>query len=323
MSASNYPNGINNLVLRGIPITMTHPGRVFYVSNADVLYEHGQRLAGANSGDEGTLSRPFRTLDYAVGKCKANRGDIIMVMPGHAETYSQATATADDLTFDVAGIAVIGMGSGSLRPTFTQDTETTQTIAVTAANVTLYNLYFKSNVQDLAIAITLTTAKYFSLVKCQFDDTSNALNYLNVVESTGIANTIDGLLVEGCIYNGLDATFNTFCVVAAAQDDMKFIGNRAWTTATSAEPVLLDLTGDSTHLWMSKNSVSTLATTNVNILVKSSGTSGTGFLNDNFCASLDTTGVSFTVASGFRASTMYHGGVEATQAGLVDPAQDT
>lgn len=321
---SNYPNGfVNGITIRGVPLTVLHPGKVFYVNNSSVLASTDDGVAGADTPSAGTFQRPFATIDFAVGQCTANRGDIVAVMPGHAETYSQATATADDLTLDVAGVAIIGLGVGSLRPTITQDSEATQTIAVTAANVTLYNIFFKANEQDIAIGITLTTAKYFSLVNCQFDDQSNALNWLNIVESTGIANTVDGLHIENCVYNGLDASFNTFCVIAAAQDDMSFIGNRAWTIATSAEPVLLDLTGDSTHLWMTKNSVSTLATTNLNILVKSGGTSGTGFLNDNFCASLDTTGVSFTVASGFRASTMYHGGVEATQSGLIDPAQDT
>ena len=64
---------------------------------------------GADStGNDGSIRRPFATIDYAVGRCSANVGDVIYVMPGHTETVSAAAG----INLDVAGISVIGLGAG-------------------------------------------------------------------------------------------------------------------------------------------------------------------------------------------------------------------
>ena len=110
MGLSNYPNGWRNgVVVRGVPIEIPHPGKVFWVNNSSVLAEGG--IAGSD-GNDGTYQRPFGTIDYAVGRCTANRGDVIYVMPGHSETIGAAAA----VDFDVAGITVIGLGRGALQP---------------------------------------------------------------------------------------------------------------------------------------------------------------------------------------------------------------
>jgi hypothetical protein len=107
---SNYPGGFaQGVVIKGIPLTVSNPGKVFWVNGTTVL---APGAVGGSNGNDGSYRRPFATIDYAVGKCTANRGDIIMVMPGHSETISSATS----LVFDVAGVAVIGLGTGSLRP---------------------------------------------------------------------------------------------------------------------------------------------------------------------------------------------------------------
>jgi hypothetical protein len=71
------------------PIVQTHPGRVFWVSNASTLLAN-QR--GGSDGNKGTFNEPFSTLNYAVTQCVANRGDVIIVKPGHAENISSAPA---------------------------------------------------------------------------------------------------------------------------------------------------------------------------------------------------------------------------------------
>src|SRR5690349_4202727 len=99
---SNYPNGFaNGISVRGVPLCQTHPGQVFWVYNGSAL-SAGQK--GGSDGNDGTFNAPFATLDYAIGKCSDNRGDIIFVKPGHAETLTAAAAIA----LDVAGVAVVG-----------------------------------------------------------------------------------------------------------------------------------------------------------------------------------------------------------------------
>ena len=96
---SNYPNGFNQVTIRGLPLTQLHPGNVFWVNGSSVLPDKG--IAGSNNND-GTYLRPFATIDYAIGRCTGSRGDIIAVMPGHTEDI----AAAGGITLDVAGVAV-------------------------------------------------------------------------------------------------------------------------------------------------------------------------------------------------------------------------
>jgi len=181
-TASNFPGGFNNVTIRGIPITQSHPGQVFWVSNATTVLP-GQ--IGGSDGNPGTFNAPFSTLDYAVGRCTASRGDIIFVKPGHAETISSATA----LALDVAGVAIIGLGLGSARPTFTLDTANTATIAVSADNVAVINCKFVANFLSIASVFTLGAAASFTLQECDFTDTSAILDFLAIVTTTVSTNS--------------------------------------------------------------------------------------------------------------------------------------
>jgi len=95
--------------LRGIPWMGFPPdittGNIWFVDS-------GHPFASDNTHCGESPLEPFATIDYAIGKCTASNGDIIYVMPGHAETVN-ATAT---LTCDVAGISIVGLGNGTNRP---------------------------------------------------------------------------------------------------------------------------------------------------------------------------------------------------------------
>ena len=102
MAVSNYPNGFQQgLLVRDVPLEIPHPGKVFWVNNSGVLPDQG--IAGSN-GNPGTYLKPFASVDYAIGRCKANRGDVIYVMPGHSETIT----AAQGVDFDVAGVTCVG-----------------------------------------------------------------------------------------------------------------------------------------------------------------------------------------------------------------------
>lgn len=313
MPFSNFPNGfLNGVTIRGLPITQTHPGRVFYVNNSSVLAPGG--VAGADQG-AGTFIRPFATIGFAVGRCQANAGDIIMVMPGHAETISDATT----LLLDVAGIAILGLGSGSLRPTLTWDTANTATVPVSADNILLYNFKFVANFLSIAKAFTLTTAKHFGTVRCEPSDTSAILNFVNIIESTGAANTVDGLYDVGSSAAMIGTTFNTFAVLAATARGMRFNDTYVQSIDTADEPGLLDVTGIVTDLKIDGVTVSVKGTTNINVILKCTGTTSTGTITNSFAHSLDTTSVAYTIASGIQSSNVFVTGALATQGGRVNP----
>lgn len=213
MPMTNYPSGFRyGINLRGIPLTQTHPGQVFWLGNSSVL-SPGAR--GASNGNDGTFNAPFATLDYAVGRCVANRGDVIFVKPGHAETISSASIAA----LDVAGVAVIGLGVGSNRPTFTYTTATTANIPVTAANVSIQNLLFVANFADVASFFTATgtsTPTDFTVENCEFRDTASNLNALTIITGNATANSMDGLRFIGNRISSLGTTAATTAIKLAS-----------------------------------------------------------------------------------------------------------
>lgn len=105
------------------PITFSEPidvgaayvtppqGRVFFVC--------GDGTTVTNLDDQYTQfttsmeRRRFASVALALAECKASRGDVIFVHPGHTENLG-----VDAWPF-VAGVKIIGMGQGDTRPTFT------------------------------------------------------------------------------------------------------------------------------------------------------------------------------------------------------------
>lgn len=164
MPISNYPNGFAQGVnIRGIPLLSAYPGQVFWVSSG----------SGSN-GNAGTFDRPFQTIDYAVGRCTANRGDIIVVKPGHVETVT----AAGGLDLDVAGIAIIGLGAGSLRPTINFTTVVGADMDVDAANITVFNLLFTGGIDALTGPIDVNAAD-FTMLQCETRDvTGQATDFI-------------------------------------------------------------------------------------------------------------------------------------------------
>lgn len=98
---------------------------------AKVFYVHSG--SGSNEFDGLSWSTPLATLAAAMDKVTASVGDVIVVRPGHAET---TTAVA----LDVAGVRVVGLGTGRNKPAFTATTAASDLFNVSAANVGLYNV---------------------------------------------------------------------------------------------------------------------------------------------------------------------------------------
>lgn len=106
-------------------------GNRFFVDSGNTV--NGKDVAGGGLNPD----VPFVTLDYAIGQCTANNGDIIYLMPGHAETLT----AAGGVTCDIAGIKIIGLGEGSDRPTLTfSSTDNTASVLITAASTTIKNI---------------------------------------------------------------------------------------------------------------------------------------------------------------------------------------
>lgn len=233
--ASNYPDGFaNGIVVRGIPLAQAHPGQVFYVNNSTTI--GAPQKVGGSDGNKGTIQAPFGTIDYAIGRCVAGRGDIIYVMPGHAEEVTSATT----IVADVAGVAVIGLGQGTSRPTLTFTTANTATIPVSAANVSFKNILFVGNFLSIAAAITVGAAPWFDCEGCEFKDTSAILGFLSPIKTTVTVNA----------------------------DHLHFVGNRVHQISTTNTVAPIVILGTMTGLTVKDNRViSSVAHNNVSRLV--------------------------------------------------------
>jgi hypothetical protein len=143
MAFSNYTGFPGGLTVGGIPILNSYPDKVFWVDST----------SGSN-GNKGTFQRPFATLAYALTQTTAAKGQIILIKPGHTETISgAATVTWGTKT----SVAVIGLGTGSHRPTF-NFTATTSTITMTAANCAIKNCLFTGGIDAVVSPIVVSAA---------------------------------------------------------------------------------------------------------------------------------------------------------------------
>lgn len=317
MPISNFPGGFaEGISIRGMPLTLTYPGQVFWLGNSTVLAPNCR--TGADGGD-GTYNAPFATLDYAIGRCTASRGDIIMVKPGHAETISTATA----LALDVAGIAVVGLGVGSLRPTFTFGAATA-TIAVSVANVYLRNLLFVANFADVASVFTLTTAPGFSVEGCEFRDTSSILNFLTVVTTSATDAASNGLVFSGNKIRSLGTTAATTVIKLAGNMDRVEINGNYYTGAVlnNTAALLAHAAEVVTNLEMRGNSVFRLSTDTATgaILITTTSTTNTGMVSDNYVRHGDVAGALLVTAGSIYGMTNNLANGDADSSGFVLPA---
>jgi hypothetical protein len=211
----------------------SNPGG-FYVVSDRLLYPSGTIFwvhsgTGTNGAGYGrNPDAPLASIDYAVGLCTASKGDVIVAMPGHAETVS----AAGGLDLDVAGITIIGVGNGTLQPTVTLDTADTADVDVDAANITVENIHFRANFADIAAAIDVN-ATDFTLRRCRFTEVTTNMNALVWVQDAAAAAS-SRITIEDCLCIDKDAA-NTHFVNFAGTGDGHIVRNNVligdWGTA--------------------------------------------------------------------------------------------
>lgn len=288
MPISNFPQGFaSGLSVRGMPLLQMQPGEVFWVGNSTVL--RPQQRAGAN-GNRGTFLDPFATLAYALTQVVASRGDIIFVMPGHTETIADATT----LAMHVAGVAVIGLGMGSLRPTFSF-TAATGNIPVTAANVSIQNCLFVANFAAITSVFTATgtsTPKDFALDNCEFRDTSSILNFVSVFTGNATANSCDGLSVTNCRFSSLGTTAATTAIkISSATSRARITDNfGCWAILNDTAAMLAAGANNMKDFEFARNRLERPNTSSTGgSFISTSGTAWTGHAYENYMYQLDAT----------------------------------
>lgn len=125
------------------------PGSRFYVNS----------VAGSDNF-EGSKNAPLATINAAIAKCTANRGDLIIVAPGHVEDLG----STDTIDFDIAGVTCIGQGNGPDRPRIDFN-HANGAIDIGANGVTLRNFTLRPSVATVSVGIDVEAAVTDTLLK--------------------------------------------------------------------------------------------------------------------------------------------------------------
>ena len=167
---TNFPQGFTaGLSVRGMPLLQSQPGTVFWLDNSPQPSggpaPGSVRTVTGSDNNHGTFIRPFATLNYALSQCQNGNGDIIMIKPGHCEYINGAGTTTQltngastKLALGAGGVAIVGMGTGSLRPTFVFQTATAANIPVRAGGISIQNCLFACNFAAVVSAFTAVSA---------------------------------------------------------------------------------------------------------------------------------------------------------------------
>jgi len=172
-SSSSFGSYADGVIVRGMPLLTLYPGNVYWVDS------------NGGGSSKGTFASPVATLAEGLALCTASNGDIVCMKPGHAE--SSATAIA----INKAGVALLGLGIGSLRPTFT-GTGATDLFDVTANDVAIYNLIFKHTTANTTGSVNVG-AEYTTISNCRFEQATTYGLQAVVIEYDS-----DDITVEDC-----------------------------------------------------------------------------------------------------------------------------
>lgn len=218
----------------------------------------------------GSWQKPFATLEYAINKCTANYGDVIIVLPGHNEGITSAAA----IDFDIAGISVIGVGNGTLRPTIDFD-HADASVAIGANNVTLYNIRFRCSANAITVGLDIEDGVTDATVAyCRFGDAETATDEFAISLRTGDASNRAHIL-----YNefsaGAQAAVNAIHF-AKDTDETLVIGNII--TGTYSTAPIAGSTTASTNLLIDGNYFYTGGSADTFNLVAAS----TGIVSNNY-----------------------------------------
>jgi hypothetical protein len=272
-------------------------GKYFFVCNAT--------NAGGSDNNKGSdPRRPLSTIDAAINKCTANKGDTIVVMEGHAEAVTNGS-----IACDVAGVRFLGLGNGSMKPTLSFGA-TSSRINVTAGNCRWQNFRLVAAVADIVTAfLHATAAQNSEYLDIEFT-ASAAFNFINCY-TLGAANISDGCKWERNYLRTADTGQLALTVTAAAHNDLKYYDNYVVHVATvagllsasAAELLGIDVRGNFVQTGQTDGSGG--------VLVSTSGTASSGRIVNNDMKTPDpAANVAIPIASKVYAAKNYIAGAD-------------
>lgn len=253
-----------------------------FVGRGKTFYVHS-----SVAGTDGRSPRSaVATIDAAINLCTASQGDTIVVLPGHSE----AITTAGAITADIAGISIIGLGTGAQRPKVSFGAAAA-TFVVSAANVLIQNLVFEANFLNVAVGISFA-ADGMTVRDCLFRNAGASLNFVNPIKtSSATSNACDDTTVEGCRWLcGGDTAGGAFIACTGTNVRWSVMRNMVNNPATATAQLLSVSTGKVlTDTEIGWNMLFNMMTAN-ELFISNDGTTNTGIVHNNYVGHADVTG---------------------------------
>ena len=212
-SLTRFPHGVSSF---GVPVFGGGP----LITTGKFWFVHSGTGNNGNSGKDS--DHPFASIDYAMGKCTANKGDIIIVMPGHTETVSSAGL----LDLDVAGTMIYGLGAGASRPVINFTTATSADMDVDAASITMVNILFTGGF-DALVAPVDVNATDFTMINCEMRDVTGQMTLGILTDANASRLKLRGFVFNGASAAGGDAAVRIVGGDGHVIEDFSIFGNFA------------------------------------------------------------------------------------------------
>lgn len=254
-----------------------------------------------STGSYGTFEKPYTTLEAALNSgLTANKGTQIHIKPGHSEEYTAAAGA----TFDIAGIDIIGHGSGSAMPQFKFGAAAAD-IDITAADVRFFNIRFTAAFADVVSGIDIS-ANGTEFHGCRFDEDAADENWLEVIN---VANGVDDFLMTNCFYLGNDASNNQLVTFAGTHENCRFYNNTFYhATAQTAATGFIKSTTQMLQMEIVGNFFHSEVAAVPNAFVELANTTNTGFAIGNQLSSVDTDAAAADVIEAFDVTGLHSSG---------------
>lgn len=127
------------------------PGaKLFLVSDSDDTTVGPLNIGNEFPVDKDGVVRVYTTVQAANNAAAANRGDVIMALPG----YDQSITGAD--SWNTAGVTILGMGRGTMRPTM-RYTGASGEVGIGANNIRVSGFRFLAAADSIVRAVDLDT----------------------------------------------------------------------------------------------------------------------------------------------------------------------
>lgn len=251
-------NSVNNVVGAGNLFTT---GKVWYVSS--VMGSDGNRGIDPNL--------PLASIAQAQTNAIASNGDVVIVLPGHAETISAAGGIA----LSKAGVSYIGLGTGANRPTLTFATATTATMTISGANTSIDNFVYTQSF-DAIVSPLVVSAANVSLTNSYFMTANASFQATQMILTTAAANNIS---ISGNRFIGTLDAGTTAAITLVGGDNANISDNDFMGAYTSGVGAIQSITTLNTNCVIRRNTIINRTASSTKAITLLTGS--TGIITEN------------------------------------------